>query len=99
MVGHWRVQVRLGDAAAQHAATFALPVTSQPLAPPPNQAPLIDSNTLALGLVEILAGRQSALRLVAIRRHQLAATGAGSSASRTLRVSAVQLLRHDLTAL
>jgi copper transport protein len=55
MVGEWRVQVVLGDNAAHQSASFALPVKAQPVAPPANQTPAVDANTVALGFLEILA--------------------------------------------
>jgi hypothetical protein len=51
MAGVWQVRVQLSDGSA----TFELPVRGDPVAPPPNRAPAIDSSTLALGLVEIVA--------------------------------------------
>jgi hypothetical protein len=51
MTGVWQVQVQLSDGTTK----FDLPVRTAPVAPPPNRTPVIDSSTLALGLVEIVA--------------------------------------------
>lgn len=51
MSGDWQVQVQLSSGSAR----FDLPVRAEPVAPPPNRAPTIETTTLAVGVVEIVA--------------------------------------------
>jgi putative copper export protein/methionine-rich copper-binding protein CopC len=53
IVGAWQVQVRLGSLEAQ-SATFPLAIRNEPVAPPPNRAPAVESSTLAIGMLEAL---------------------------------------------